>query len=223
MANRKSLIWDLPTRLFHWSLAILVSISVYTGLTGGFKEMEYHMLSGYCILALVLFRICWGFLGSYHARFRNFVSVRDVLPYIRQILQRNKTSIGHNPLGAWNVIAMLTVLLVQAATGLFSDDDIMTEGPLTHLVTDDIGNELTGVHHLNAWLIYGLVGLHLAAISFYEIYHRDRLILPMITGRKREPSAQAAGSEPSVRYNIMKVVFLAAVCSGFVYYLVNEA
>ncbi len=219
--KNKVLIWDLPIRLFHWSLAILVTVSIYTGLTGGFQEMEYHMLSGYCILALILFRVGWGLFGSFHARFSSFVSLRKILPYARHILQRDKPSAGHNPLGALSIIAMLTVLLIQAGTGLFSDDDIMTEGPLTHLVSDDLGNQLTKVHHLNAWLLYGLVGLHLAAITFYELYRRDRLLLPMITGRK---TLAESGTEtrPIGAYNLAKAVLLAAICSGLVYYLVNK-
>ena len=118
---------------------------------------------------------------------------------------------------------MLLVLLVQATTGLFSDDDIMTQGPLTHLVSEEFGDELTGIHHLNAWLIYALVGLHLAAITFYEIYLGDRLILPMMTGRKKLPATQRANGEPPLEYNVTAAAFLAAACSGLVYWLVNEA
>ena len=115
---------------------------------------------------------------------------------------------------------MLTVLLVQATTGLFSDDDIMTEGPLTHLVSDEFSDELTSVHHLNARLIYALIGLHLTAISFYEIYRGDRLILPMMTGRKKIPKSGCANGEPPPKYNLLTAAFLAAACSGLVYWLV---
>ena len=220
---KKTLIWDLPTRLFHWSLVLLVSFSIYTGLTGGVAEMEYHMLSGYCILVLLLFRLGWGFLGSYHSRFINFVSVRGLTSYVGNILNRGGETKGHNPLGAWSVIAMLTVILVQAITGLFSDDDIMTKGPLTHLVPDNFVNELTGLHRLNSWLVYGLIGLHLIAIAFYEIYRRERLIVPMITGRKQVLNEREENGAHTEKYSAIRASLLILACTGIVYYLVNEA
>ena len=179
------------------------------------------MLSGYCILVLLLFRISWGFLGSYHSRFRNFLTLKGLIPYARQILKKSGNANGHNPLGAWSVIAMLAVIMVQAATGLFSDDDIMTKGPLSHLVSDNIVNDLTTMHRLNAWFIYGLVGLHLIAIIFYEVYHRNRLVLPMITGQQKFADDQITTKDRPEEYSRVRAIFLIFTFSGLIYFLVN--
>ena len=223
--NKNLRVWDLPIRLFHWTLTILVTVSIYTGLKGGFQEMDYHMLSGYAILALLFFRVCWGVIGSNTARFSQFIAIRKIVPYTRQLLGRDsssgKTTIGHNPLGALSVIALLTVLFIQATTGLFSDDDIMTEGPLTHLVSEEVGDQLTAIHHLNSRLLYGLVGLHLVAIFFYEIYRRDRLITPMINGRKSLELPMKA-CENLAAYSIPKALLAVSFCFGLTYYLINK-
>ncbi|MBL6690206.1 MAG: cytochrome b/b6 domain-containing protein [Pseudomonadales bacterium] len=216
-------VWDLPLRLFHWSLVILVAISIYTGENGGFNEMDYHMLSGYAILALVLFRVIWGFVGSEHARFSDFVRPSAIVAYSRSLLskdiQEDKRP-GHNPLGALSVLAFLVVLLVQAGTGLFANDDIFLEGPLTHLVEDEMSDDLTTVHHFAAKVLYVLVFLHLAAILFYQFVRKEPLLLAMITGRFKGRTGKSDGAN-LLKETAMAVVTLA-VCSGFVYYLINE-
>lgn len=216
-------VWDLPLRLFHWSLVILVAISIYTGENGGFNEMDYHMLSGYAILALVLFRVIWGFVGSEHARFSDFVRPSAIVAYSRSLLskdiQEDKRP-GHNPLGALSVLAFLVVLLVQAGTGLFANDDIFLEGPLTHLVEDEMSDDLTTVHHFAAKVLYVLVFLHLAAILFYQFVRKESLLLAMITGRFKGRTGKSNSANP-LKETAMAVVTLA-VCSGFVYYLINE-
>lgn len=215
---QKGRIWDLPVRLFHLVLIILVSISIYTGLTGGFKEMDYHMLSGYGILGLVIFRVFWGFSGSHHARFINFISIRKLVPYARTLLDRDSPAAkGHNPLGGLSVIAMLISLLVQATTGLFANDDIMLEGPLVHLVSDDTSNLMTEIHEINIVVLYVLLGLHLFAIGFYEIYKRERLILSMITGKKSVP--EETGANPG--REMVTAVILIGLTAGLVYWIVN--
>ncbi len=178
-------IWDIPTRLFHWSLVILLCISFYTGLSGGFKEMDYHMISGYCILSLVLFRILWGFFGGHHSRFTTFIKGPSVIFfYAAGLLKRGTHHAGHNPLGALSIMAILMALIVQASTGLFANDDIMLEGPLSHLVSYKTSRMLTGVHKTNIWVIGSLAGLHVIAILFYQFYKKEPLIGAMFTGKK---------------------------------------
>lgn len=220
MSKQNSIrVWDIPTRVFHWSLVICVAISIYTGINGGFTEMDYHMLSGYTILGLVSFRIIWGLIGSHHARFSDFIRPRELISYSRDLLNRDSTpSVGHNPLGGLSVLALLLVLAIQAGTGLFADDDIMLEGPLTHLVSDETGDLLTSIHHLNIWAIYGLVGLHIFAVLFYEIYKRQRLIVAMITGRKKL-SAHGATARPVVE--ILLGMITGLLVAGGVYWLVT--
>lgn len=215
-------VWDLPVRIFHWSLTLLVGVCIYTGITGGFKEMDYHMLSGYGVLTLILFRFAWGFIGSTHARFRNFLAPGAVFPYLRRLFTEDyQATTGHNPLGALSVIAILLALGVQAGTGLFANDDIFLEGPLAYLVSDETSDRLTGIHHLNSKLIFGLLGLHVAAIAFHELVKRERLILPMVTGRKQQLQAEPAGTG----FGLMKEIAAGAVtmglAGGFVYWLVN--
>jgi Cytochrome b len=179
-------VWDLPTRLFHWVLVVLVTVGLVTGNVGGVQGMEVHMLAGYAILALVGFRLVWGFVGSRHARFADFVAgPRRVLAYAREMLTvAHRPTLGHNPLGGWSVLALLASLLVQASTGLFANDDILTEGPLASKVSKGVSDALTAVHEINANLLYVLIGVHLCAIVFYAIVHRENLVRPMVTGWK---------------------------------------
>ena len=216
----KQRVWDLPLRLFHWLLSLLVAFSLYTGINGGFKEMDYHMISGYGILTLVIFRVIWGLIGSTHSRFRSFVNLSELIPHTRRLLKRDQAKIaGHNPLGALSIIAMLLVLGTQATTGLFANDDIFLEGPLVHLVDDATSDRLTTVHHFCAKALYVLIGLHIAAIIFHEIYQGERLILPMISGHKEGLSASA--DKPSFTREYVTASGLLAACAGFVYWLIK--
>lgn len=214
---KKAFVWDLPTRLFHWSLVILLGISFYTGLTGGFVEMDFHMYAGYAILALVLFRIIWGFIGSEHSRFIRFVrGPTGIAAYLRSLRTGSEPHIGHNPLGALSVIAMLIALLVQVCTGLFANDDILLEGPLAHLVTYETSRQLTAIHESNRWIVAGLIGLHLLAVIYYQIVRKHNIIQPMITGWMT-----VARDIPAARNNWLLAGVLLGLTSGFVYYLVN--
>lgn len=186
--TREVTVWDLPTRLFHWALVALVILSLYTGFVGGLREMELHMLSGQAILALVAFRLIWGFIGGTHARFADFVKGPGaVLDYLRG---RSPETLGHNPAGALSVLGLLGLLALQAATGLFANDDIFTEGPLMKYVSKDTSDFLTFVHHTSVNLLVVLIVLHLGAIAFYLRVKKTNLVRPMVTGRR----AVATGS-----------------------------
>ncbi len=182
---KRVMVWDLPTRLFHWLLVVFVVVSFTTVNIGG-NAMPYHQKSGYIILALLLFRVGWGFFGSRTSRFATFVcSPAAVLRYASGLLHRaSPKHLGHNPLGGWSIIATLLALLLQAGTGLFANDDIFTEGPLAHLVSKAASDWLTRIHRLNSDLIVILVVIHVMAIIFYLLVKRDNLITPMITGFK---------------------------------------
>ncbi len=181
----KVLVWDLPTRLFHWLLVILVTTSFITAKIGG-NAMQYHEWSGFTILALLLFRLVWGFVGSRESRFATFVrGPAAVFRYAVKILRPDSRHyLGHNPLGGWSIIAMLSALMVQAGTGLFANDDIDTEGPLYKWVSEATSDWLTRVHKLNQEVIIGLVAIHILAVLFYFFYKRENLLKPMITGFK---------------------------------------
>lgn len=213
-------VWDLPLRLFHWLLVLLVSVSLLSAKIGG-NAMQLHLLSGYAILALVLFRILWGFLGGTHARFASFVrGPAAVIAYLGA-LRRNQASpqLGHNPAGAWSVISMLAILLVQAGTGLLANDDISTEGPLAKLVSKAVSDRITGIHRLNVKLLLALIGLHLSAVAYYLVYKRDNLVRPMLTGFK--DAATGTGNAEQKEGKTWLAALLLAACAGCVYLLIK--
>ena len=188
-------VWDLPLRLFHWILVLLFASQVVTAWIGG-NALEYHALGGYAILALVLFRIVWGFLGGTHARFTDFVrGPVTVLAYAKSLSAKPAVAWrGHNPLGGWSVLAMLASLLIQASTGLFANDDVMMEGPLVRHVPGRFSDIATAIHDVNAIILLTLVSLHLLAVLFYLFGKKQNLIAPMITGGKpADGSKNAAG------------------------------
>jgi cytochrome b len=216
----KILVWDLPLRLFHWSLVLLVITSFVSAKIGG-NAMQVHLLAGYAVLALLLFRLLWGFLGGTHARFASFVrSPLAVIAYLRG-MKRGDTEqhLGHNPAGAWSVILMLLALLAQAATGLFANDDISTEGPLAKLVSKALSDRITGLHHLNVKLLLALIGLHLSAIAFYLVLKHENLVKPMLTGFKQTAARAADAAQKPGR--LWLAALLLAACAGGVYLLIR--
>ena len=186
-------VWDLPVRLFHWTLVVLLVVSFTTAQIGG-NALQYHEWSGFAILTLVLFRLLWGFAGSTYARFTAFVSgPRAALSYARSLIRGGSIFYaGHNPLGGWMIVLLLVSLLVQAGTGLFANDDIMIEGPLARHVSKDVSDLLTRVHHLNFNVLLALVVAHVGAALFYLRVKRDNLILPLVTGSKQVPQDSPA-------------------------------
>jgi len=215
----KILVWDLPLRLFHWLLVLLIVVSVVSANIGG-NAMQIHLLSGYTVLTLVLFRILWGFAGSTHARFISFVrGPAAVIEYLRALRRQNADRhLGHNPAGGWSVILMLAALLVQAGTGLFANDDIATEGPLAKLVSKALSDRITGIHHLNFKLLLALIGLHLAAVAFYFFRKRENLVKPMLTGFKDAATGPGEATTPGKSW---LAALLLAACAGAVYLLIK--
>jgi cytochrome b len=173
-------LWDLPVRIFHWSLVLAVLVAFVTAKLGG-DWMDWHGRAGLAIVALVTFRIVWGIVGSTHARFLSFAPTPARL---RAYLTGRWQGIGHNPLGALSVFGLLGLLAVQAGTGLFSNDDIAFDGPLSGLVEKARSDSLTGLHHQLSDVLLILLGLHILAIAFYLVIKKHNLIKPMVTGWK---------------------------------------
>lgn len=176
-------VWDLPVRLFHWSLVLLVGLSWWSA-EQGFDRA--HFWSGYGLLFLLLFRILWGFFGSSTARFASFLRGRSALAaYLRHGETRQA---GHTPLGGLSVLAMLLALLVQIGSGLVQiDDDDFVEGPLSGLVSYDTALVVHDVHEVGFKILLGLIALHLLAIVYYELVRRRALVRPMVTGLAELP------------------------------------
>ena len=184
-------VWDLPVRLFHWAIVVLI---LFAWGTQEFDHMEWHVWIGYTILTLLLFRIVWGFVGSDTARFSRFLrSPVAALRHLAHLSRREPDrEIGHNAAGGWMVLVMLALIGVQAGTGLFSNDDGNTEGPLMHLVSKDQSDWLSHIHSVNFKLIEAVIVLHVLAIVVYAVLKRHNLVRPMVTGTKLIPSDAGA-------------------------------
>jgi cytochrome b len=204
--------------LFHWLLVILVIISFVTAKIGG-NAMQYHEWSGLTILTLLLFRLVWGIAGSRESRFVTFVrGPAAVFSYAVKILRPDSRHfLGHNPLGGWSIIAMLSALMVQAGTGLFANDDIVTEGPLYKWVSKATSGWLTRIHKINQEVIIGLVAIHILAVLFYFFYKRENLLKPMVTGFKQWNDA-APDATTGIAWKSVLIAGLAALA---VYLLVQ--
>ena len=184
-------VWDLPIRLFHWGL-VAVLLTSYLSVT--FNQMDLHLLSGYAIATLLLFRVAWGIVGSDTARFARFL--HSPLAGLRHLVQFRAagpdTEVGHNAAGGWMVVGMLLLLGAQVGTGLYANDDGATEGPLAHLVSKGASDALSGWHGFIFNLILAVVALHLCALLAYRMIKRHDLVRPMITGKKRLPATTKA-------------------------------
>ena len=189
MNSKKIRLWDLPTRLFHWLLVLCVLAAVVSGQLGG-SLIDWHGRIGLLIVGLLAFRLVWGIVGSTYARFRQFVPTPA---RIKAYLRGEWRGEGHNPLGALAVLGLLGLLIAQVSTGLFSNDDIAFVGPLFDLVSKNLSNRLTGIHHLLSNLLIALVVLHVAAIAFYARVKKQSLVKPMITGWKEGEGESASG------------------------------
>jgi len=179
-------VWDLPTRLFHWVLVALIVLQYASG-EFGLLSMDWHFRLGYATLALLLFRVLWGFIGSSTSRFSQFVRSPGVVwRYTVALLQgRAHGEIGHNPLGGWSVLVMLASVALQSITGLFSTYDLDTTGPLAARVSDETVKWMTRIHHWNRYALLLFIVLHLGAVLAHWVWRRDNLVAPMVHGRKR--------------------------------------
>jgi cytochrome b len=207
-------VWDIPTRVFHWSLAVLLVVSWQTYELDMF---QLHKLSGYAVLTLVLFRIAWGILGSDSARFSRFIQGPGAgLRHLRGFGRAEPDEeLGHNAAGGWMVLFLLLIILVQAATGLFSDDGILDRGPLARAVDPAVSDWATRIHAWTFNVILAAAALHIVAVLAYALLKGHDLITPMITGAKRVP-ARLAAAAPRMASPLLALVVLAAA-AGAVY------
>ena len=179
-------LWDLPVRLVHWSLPLLLAALWLSAEQG---KLDLHKTLGLVMLGLLAFRLLWGFVGSSTARFASFVAGPGrVLAYVRGLRGEAQAApaVGHNPLGGWSVLALLGLLTVQVGLGLVAQDtDAVESGPLNYLVSYDTGKLAGEIHEAVFNLILLMVAIHLAAIAYYHFAKRDNLIAPMVTGSRR--------------------------------------
>lgn len=203
----KAYVWDLPTRLFHWSLAVLVVGAFVTAKIGG-NAMVWHGRLGLAIIGLLAFRIVWGFVGSTYARFLQFVrGPGAIFAYLRGQWR----GLGHNPLGALSVLGLLGILAAQAATGLFANDDIAFEGYLLPLVGSELSGKITGIHRLLENALMALVALHVGTVVFYVRVKKHNLVKPMLTGWADGAPEQSARGGSAIALVVALAIATAVV------------
>jgi cytochrome b len=204
------LVWDLPTRIFHWALVICVTGAFISVQIGG-NAMVWHGRFGLAVLGLLVFRIVWGFIGSTYARFTQFVrGPAAIKAYLRSEWQGE----GHNPLGALSVLGLLGVLTVLVSTGLFANDDIAFEGPLYSLVGKDLSDQLVSIHRLIEPVIILLVLAHIGAIIYYAYIKKENLVKPMIRGWKDSAQGKDARGGGIVALVVALIIAGGAVAAA---------
>lgn len=202
-------VWDLPVRLVHWLIVLLVPFSWWTAEE---EMMAWHYRSGLAILGLLVFRLVWGVIGSSTARFSSFVrGPRTILDYVRG---RAEFVLGHNPLGALSVLALLAMLCVQVGLGLFAaDEDGLESGPLAHLIDGDTAEEVAELHETSFDVLKILILLHVAAILYHLLVRRKNIVAPMVTGRTPAP----AGMQPLEPAGAVRFIAAAAAAAASVW------
>lgn len=212
------LVWDLPVRAAHWLIVVAVAGSWATHYAG-VEWFGWHRRCGYTVLVLAAFRVVWGFLGTRHARFRSFLrGPAAIADYLRG---RGSAPVGHSPLGALSVLAMLLALLAQACTGLFANDQIVNTGPLYGWIDPAVSNRITSLHRLVSDLLLVLIGLHLCAVAWHAGIRRQPLVRAMITGSKPAALVPAGQSIAGSRAGLALVI--VAILAGLLALVVRSA
>lgn len=215
--NHRVRVWDLPLRIFHWALALCVIATLATGWIGEDWAMVWHLRLGLCVLALLAFRVIWGLIGGRWSRFASFLfSPAALWRYLRgQARPDDRFDIGHSPLAALSVWAMLLLLIAQVGTGLFADDEIAFSGPLLSFVSERVSKLCTHWHtNFGQWLVAGLLALHVLAIAFYQ-WHGRKLLSAMWHGDKEVP-AGTSPSKDSWGMRVLALLAFAACAAGAV-------
>lgn len=206
-------VWDLPLRIFHWLLVIAIASAYVTAELGG-EWAVWHGRIGSFVLALLVFRLIWGFVGTQHARFSSFLPTpRRVIAHLAGRWQ----SAGHNPLGALSVIALLSLVAAQVATGLFSNDDIAFSGPLSSWISRSASEQLTGWHAQIFNVLAGFIVLHVVAILFYLLVRRSNLVAAMITGKKPVPGGRELAPVRHLPWRFLAAVLVAVSVSSLTF------
>ncbi len=210
-------VWDWPTRIFHWALASLVVALIITGNVGG-NAMVWHFRCGYGVLSLLLFRLLWGFVGGHWSRWRQLTCTPSAL---RQYIAGSQSRfLGHNPFGSLSIIAMLALLLLQASTGLLSDDEIANAGPLTVWVSERVVGITTYWHkEIGKALVLLLVATHLLAIAWHFYKKQENLTRAMLLGDKSSEVLAPSSQEGFGQY--LKALVCLGISSGLVYLLIT--
>jgi len=211
-------VWDISVRIFHWSLVAGIGFLWYSGEEGG-NIMTWHMYVGYTMLGLILYRLLWGIYGSTYARFSYFIKgPSKTFNYAKDFIKGESPHyLSHNPLGGWMTIVLMSLVFIQAATGLFATDDIITEGPLFSLVDESTAYLLTEIHEINFNLLLLSAGLHIAAVLYHRFVKGEDLVKSMITGKK---NTELTPSD-ELKFSWYKMLLTVGLVGASIYGLVN--
>ncbi|WP_026374606.1 cytochrome b/b6 domain-containing protein [Aestuariibacter salexigens] len=213
--SKNTLVWDIPTRLFHWLLVLSLITQWLTAEV--LDNMDWHFYIGYFTLGLIIFRVVWGVIGTAHARFADLLySPKNIIAYARG--DNNSPFAGHNPLGGLMVILMLVLIGLQAITGLFSNDDVLHSGPYFSSVSEEWQERMQSWHHDSFDYIIAAVVIHIAAVLYYTKVKKQNLVKAMFTGKKDVPAEQGISSS-----RLLLAVITIALTALFVYWLVEVA
>lgn len=200
--SSEHVLWDLPVRIFHWLIVVCIGLAWWSGEQG---VNDVHEWAGYALIVLVVSRIIWGFVGSEHARFSDFVRGPSAL--LRYLRGEGSPTPGHNPLGALSVLALLLLMLVQAVTGLFNSDDILFSGPLYHAADGDLRDTLGLIHEVAFDLLLALIALHVLVVCYHQWVKKDGMISAMFRGRSGNKVGRSA---PRQSWKALLIVALVA-------------
>ena len=217
MIKQKLKVWDLPIRLFHWCLLPAIIFMWYSAEQGG-NWLAWHLRCGVFILALLVFRICWGVWGSETARFKQFFKPSQIGLYIKGKISENEQP-GHNPLGALMVLALIGALLLQVTTGLFANDEntFLNSGYLNSLISSETGSTIRSIHIVFFNVLMLLIGIHIGTVLIYKFVKKQDLIKPMITGYK-----ELSGSIPQLYFaNFKRLLMACIIAVGVVILILN--
>ena len=210
-APRKLRVWDLPTRLFHWSLLALVLISWFSG--GEDDTAFIHRLSGMALAGLIVFRVIWGFVGGQHARFAAFFpNPVKIFAHLKNVAAgKPERHLGHNPVGGVAVFLLLASVSACVITGLFSSGEGIT-GPFV----TKFGLDMSEIHELTFRVLQAVVALHLLGVVVESWLVKDALVPAMVTGRKThragEPGTDAKPG--SVLGLVLALIIGASTAAG---------
>ncbi|BFT30774.1 cytochrome b/b6 domain-containing protein [Alteromonas sp. D210916BOD_24] len=217
----KSLLWDLPTRLFHWLLVVSI-IAQYATAEWLDDAVQWHFYIGYFTLFLIAFRVIWGFVGTRYALFSHFVKKPHIVwRYVTQLFNRQSAvTIGHNPLGGWFVLIMLFLVGVQAISGLYMTDDIFLDGPYRALASDEVIGIMTQLHHVTFDVLLYVIALHIGAVVFYSVYKKQRLVPAMVHGKQNSQYFNYVNS-PISHSKLRRALVVALIAAALVYVAVE--
>ncbi|MCO4758310.1 MAG: cytochrome b/b6 domain-containing protein [Oceanospirillaceae bacterium] len=217
VATRRMIqVWDLHTRIFHWSLASLFVFLIISGDLGD-DLIEWHFYAGYLLSGLIVFRLIWGVVGSEYSRFVSFIRhPLHTLGYAKRMFQGTaEHHYGHNPAGGMMVVVLLLLLSVQVASGLVTTDDVIWDGPFYSAVSDDLAELGSMLHHQIQNVLQLLVVLHVAAIIFHRFKYKDALVPAMVHGKKPDQGGAVSTSGAGVLASLIAL----SLSAGWVLYL----